>query len=517
MNHSLPQPLFTAEQVRKLDNAVISEQGIAGFELMMRAGKAAYRAMIAHWHLRSQQQRLISQQPACKIQVFCGGGNNSGDGYIVAGLAAQAGFTAEAIMAVPKECLQGDALLAYEWCQQFDIILTPYDASTKIDGDILVDALLGTGLSGAVRDPYLAIIEHINAANRPILAIDIPSGLCADTGSVLGIAIKASLTVSFIGMKRGLLTGVAPDYCGELVYASLNVPDSVFDSVSTKVWQLSDQTIGPVLLPRARCAHKGLFGHLLIIGGGAGMAGAVTMAAEAALSMGVGLVTVATLAHHAAAIQARTPEVMVHAIDDPLHLEALLVDKTAIVIGPGLGKDDWGMAVLKTALKVKLPLLVDADGLNLMAQQSDTLHCNSKQLLLTPHPGEASRLLGESTPSVQQDRFTAIDRLCKTFQASVVLKGAGSLVSDGEQVWVCPDGNPGMASGGMGDVLSGMLGAFLAMGLPPCEAAKLGVWLHATAADVIAAEFGEWGLRATEIIPEARHLLNQLVTGSEEQ
>ncbi|RDH42503.1 NAD(P)H-hydrate dehydratase [Zooshikella ganghwensis] len=517
MNHSLPQQLFTAEQVRKLDHAAISEQGIAGFELMRRAGKAAYRAMIAHWHLRSQQQRLISQQPACKIQVFCGGGNNGGDGYIVAGLAAQAGFTAEVVMVVPGQGLKGDAFLAYEWCQQFDVVLTSYSPEIKIDGDILVDALLGTGLSGVVRDPYFAIIERINAANQPVLAIDIPSGLCADSGSVLGAAIKASLTVSFIGMKRGLLTGVASDYCGELVYASLNVPDVIFSSVPSTVWLLTEKTIGPVLLPRSRCAHKGHFGHLLIIGGSPGMAGAVTMAAEAALSMGVGLVSVGTLASHAAAIQARTPEVMVHAIDDPAHLEGLLADKTAIVIGPGLGRDSWGKAALKAVMKVDVPLLVDADGLNLMAQELESWRCNRKQLLLTPHPGEASRLLGESTQSVQHDRFAAVSRICKAFNASVVLKGAGSLVSDGEQVWVCPAGNPGMASGGMGDVLSGMLGAFLAIGLPPCKAAKLGVWLHATAADVIAAEFGEWGLRATELIPEARHLLNQLVTESEEQ
>jgi NAD(P)H-hydrate epimerase len=369
--------------------------------------------------------------------------------------------------------------------------------------ELIVDALLGTGLNDEVRDPAREMIGRMNASGLPILALDVPSGLDADRGRVLGDAVRAQLTMTFIGRKKGLFTGAARDYCGEVVYADLALPDSLFQRVKPEA-SLSDQAFLHRLERRRRGAHKGDFGHVLVIGGDLGMAGAARMAAEAAGRVGAGLVSVGTRAAHATLLSATRPELMVHGVESPAALAPLLARATVIAIGPGLGQDDWGSALFAKILECQKPLVVDADALNLLAEEM----VRREHWILTPHPGEAGRLLGCSSAEIEADRFSAAGSLHASFGGVVVLKGAGTLVADGENpIEVCARGNPGMASGGMGDILTGVIAGLVAQGFGLGEAARLGVCLHGAAGDAAAKE-GERGMLAMDLMPYLRKLAN---------
>jgi NAD(P)H-hydrate epimerase len=343
------------------------------------------------------------------------------------------------------------------------------------------------------------------------VAVDIPSGLCSDSGCVRGVAVHAAHTVTFIGRKRGLYTAAARDHCGELHFDALGVPGEVHETVPAGAELLSLGALLAALPPRARTAHKGHFGHVLVIGGGRGMAGAAAMAAESAARCGAGLVSLATWPGNVAATVARRPEVMAHGVAHGHELEPLLARASVLVIGPGLGRGPWAQQLLVRALATGKPAVLDADALNAIADGEVPAELPRAQCVVTPHPGEAARLLGTTTPGIEADRFAALQRLRALFPGAVVLKGAGTLVASGAaggRTGVCPYGNPGMASGGMGDVLSGVLGALLAQGLVPGDAARLGVCLHARAADLAAAAEGERGLLATDLVPWLRRLLN---------
>ena len=506
MGGSLPHSLYTAEQTRRLDAEAIKKHGIPGFELMKRAGQVAFEAALNTWpHVG---------RGGC-MQVLCGAGNNGGDGYIVAALARHRYIPVRVIALRDPEQLTGDARKAWEWYKSLGGRWDLWSAQVELGADLLVDAMLGTGLSGDVRGDYAAAIRTVNASGKPVLAVDIPSGLSADTGKELGQAVQADLTVTFIGAKRGLFTGAGAKCCGEICFSDLNVPSEIYETEQPSAELLNRAQLASLVFPRDRDAHKGRHGHLLVIGGDYGMGGAAIMAAEAGLFCGVGLVTMVSRPEHAMACMVRRPEIMVRGVDSNAKLKPLLKGKTAIVVGPGLGCNEWGLGLLKQALSSDLPVLLDADALNMVAEAPELFkpreHC-----VITPHPGETGRLLGQTVADVSSDRFVAVEKLQALCGGTAVLKGSGSLVAsvDSNQkccIHVCEAGNPGMAVAGMGDVLSGIIGAFLAQGLTAANAARLGVWLHASAGDLCAKTHGEAGLTATELIPAARKLLNGLM------
>ena len=492
-----PARLYSAEQSRQLDRCAIEQHGIPGIVLMKRAGRAAFSVLMS--------QDLSAQ----RITIITGGGNNAGDGFIVAGLAAERSLPVEVRMVAGAEKLKGDARRAYDWAIEQGVTMHPFTPQSFGSEGLIVDAMLGTGLSTEVRAEYRAAIDAVNASGLPVLALDIPSGLCSDTGRVLGGAVRATWTVTFIGAKTGLFTAAGPAYCGAIHLFELGVPAAVYRAVDARAELLSDRGIFSSLSPRARDAHKGRFGHVLVVGGDHGMGGAALMAAQAAARCGAGLVSVATREAHLPGFLARCPELMVHAVDSRPDLMPLLKRATVVVVGPGLGSRAWGEGLLQAVLEHDAPLVIDADALNLIAADSGPTGRLDGRQIMTPHPGEAARLLASSTAAVQNDRFAAALGLQGQFGGIVILKGAGSLICGSEhRLALCPDGNPGMASGGMGDVLSGVIAALLAQGHEPYRSACMAVSAHARAADLAAISGGELGLMATDLLGYLRMILN---------
>jgi ADP-dependent NAD(P)H-hydrate dehydratase / NAD(P)H-hydrate epimerase len=490
---ALPRELWTAAQVRELDRRASEEHGIPGRELMERAGAAALDALRERW-------------PASRnLTVVCGAGNNAGDGYVVARLARRAGLGLRVLALVDPARLQGDAALACADFRREDGEIEAWDGTGDPAGEgPIVDALLGTGLDREVGGNFRAAVESINAAGRPVLALDLPSGLHADTGRVMGCAIRAELTVSFIGLKLGLFTGRGPALAGRVWYATLGIPSGLAGGMTPAARRLDPAVLGNWLSARSRDAHKGHFGHVLVVGGDAGMGGAARLAGEAALRAGAGLVSVATRPQHVPALLAARPELMCHGVEEVAALTPLLARATVVAAGPGLGRAAWGRALLDAALGTGLPCVLDADALNLLAAHPH----QAARWVLTPHPGEAGRLLGSDAASVEADRPAAVRALRERYGGIVVLKGAGTLIcGGGASLWVCDRGNPGMASGGMGDVLTGLI-AGLAAQLGDLErAACAGVLVHALAADD-AASGGERGLLAGDLLQALRPWVN---------
>lgn len=489
----LPQDLYTAAGVRELDRIAIQEKNIAALELMQRAGQAAFDVMRARW------------PRAKKIIVVCGTGNNGGDGYIVARLASLAGLDVSIIQVGDGSKLKDEAKAAADLC--LAINLSPHSGTSVLieAADVVVDALFGTGLDREPAGEWRSVIEDINSLARAVLSLDIPSGLHADTGECMGVAIRADATVTFIGMKQGLLTAAGPSCCGELSFSALDVADDIYRQVTASARRLDLSTLAAYLPVRERSTHKGQCGHVLVIGGDYGYAGAVRMAAEAALRVGAGLVTVATRPEHALNIPLARPELMTSAVNTAQDLNTLLAKASVVVIGPGLGQSEWATLLLAKVLQTSLPLIIDADALNLLAIEP----AFSNQWILTPHPGEAARLLRCSSAEIQADRFAAAQALQSRYGGVCILKGSGTLVIDTEQAKaVCNVGNPGMASGGMGDVLSGVIAGLKAQGLELADAARVGVCLHGAAADAAAANSGERGMLASDLMPELRALAN---------
>ena len=488
------ETLYTAEQTRALDHCAIHDFGIPGITLMSRAASAAFSYLIEVW-----------PDPG-HLQVLCGTGNNGGDGFLIADNAHKRGIAVTVLQLGDPAKITGDALLARQQAEANGVRFEPF-ASDKVSADgVIVDAMLGTGLGGDVRGDYGTAIDAINATGAPVLAVDIPSGLCSDTGRVLGSAVVADLTVTFIGIKRGLFSLQAPDYTGAIQFSDLAVPQDVYDTVHSNASRLELEALLERLPPRPATAHKGMYGRVLLVGGDHGMAGAIAMAAEAALRCGAGLVRAATRPEHCAAIVARTPEVMATPIESGEDFAPLLENADVLVVGPGLGQSPWSEHLARAALASGKPAVVDADALNLLAAgRLGDLPANDNRII-TPHPGEAARLLLSSTGDIQADRFEAVAALQQRYGGVALLKGNGTLIANGAEIGLCDYGNPGMASGGMGDVLSGVIGGLLGQGLSALEAASLGACLHGAAAD-IAAQDGERGLAASDLIWPMRELL----------
>jgi len=495
----LPERLYRAEQVRELDRCAIDEFSIPGITLMRRAGQFTFDQLLARW------------PDALKLSIWCGGGNNGGDGYIVAGLAQQRGIAVQLVTLADESELKGDAALACQWAKGCGVVFTPYSDGVQVAGDVIVDALLGTGLDNEVRGPFDSAIAHINRSDVPVAAVDVPSGLNSDSGAVMGDAVWAELTITFIGLKRGQFTGKGSVCCGDIVFDGLDVPVEVYERVAAQVVRFGGENLAAAFPPRQRDAHKGHFGHVLVVGGNAGFGGAAIMAAQAAGRVGAGLVSVATRPEHVPALLARCPEIMAHGVNDGKELRALLAGKDVIVVGPGLGQDIWSRQLLEQVLATDITLVVDADALNLLASMGGSQD-RRDSWILTPHPGEAAKLLQSTVAEVQADRFAAVQVLQECYGGVAILKGNGTLVAGSAEqpMALCTSGNPGMASGGMGDVLSGVLGGLLAQGFELEEAARLGAVLHGEAAD-LAAEAGERGMLATDLLPHLRYLVNPLV------
>ena len=500
----LPVSLYRAKQVRELDRLAIQTYGIPGFTLMRRAGRAAFELMRECW----PECGLPVEHGSSSITVVCGTGNNAGDGYVMAVLAKQQGLAVSIIQVGDAQKIQGDALQARKLALQDGVPISSFSPSSAIADGVIVDALLGTGLSGDVRGEYVDAINWVNEAGLPVLSVDIPSGLCSDTGHVLGVAVNADATISFIGLKQGLLSGDGPNVTGDVYFDDLAVPPQTFDHIVPSSERLLLSAAQAALPQRLAAAHKGHSGHVMVIGGAQGMGGAVIMASEAAARTGAGLVSCATHDDHIAPLLARCPEVMSVGISSAEGLAPLLKRPSVLVIGPGLGRSAWAEQLLEKAYQSHLPMVVDADALNLISEGCGIAAPFRDNWILTPHPAEAARLLGCSTQEVQRDRFDAVKELQARFGGAVILKGAGSLVACADRpISLCSYGNPGMAVGGMGDVLSGILGGLLAQGLNVAEAARVGVCLHAYAGD-IAAQQGMCGMMATDLFPALRRLVN---------
>jgi len=489
--NQLPTKLYSAEAVARLDQIAINDYGIPGYTLMRRAGQAVYDALKHHY---SAVQSIL---------VLCGAGNNAGDGYVIARLAHGHGLGVRVVSMIDPHKLSGDARQAWLHWQECGETERYHD-DIKIEADVIVDALLGTGLARDVEGDWRRLIIAVNRTAIPVISVDIPSGLNADTGAVSGVAINAERTVSFIGLKKGLFTGSGKTCTGEVVFDDLGLTDAVYDPVTAEAellcypaqWQLPR---------RQHDSHKGENGHVVIIGGNYGMPGAVGLAARAALRSGAGLVSVVTRKEHINAVVAVCPESMVHRSFNGELSPELVDNADYIAIGCGLGQDAWAQRLLYTAFNSTRSMVVDADALNLLAKMEQALL--TKDSVITPHPGEASRLLQMPTTAIQQDRFAAAQYLEQKYNAQVVLKGSGTIIQQGSDTYVSARGNPAMATAGMGDVLTGMIASIAAqqaaMARDVRGAVISAVCLHALAGD-IAAQGDDRGLLATDVIEHIR-------------
>lgn len=483
-----PRLLYTAAGVRELDRRAIEDHGIDGYRLMERAATAVFRLLCLRW------------PSAHRIGVFCGGGNNGGDGLVVARLARSAGLRPRVFLAGDPGRLKGAAARALEdWLAAGGTLDETVD---PVECDVVVDALLGTGLDRSVRDDVAALIEHINAAARPVLAVDVPSGIDADTGAVRGMAVRADATISFIGAKRGLYTGDGLMHAGACWLDDLEVPASVYAGVDPVIFRATEADARAVLPRRRPQAHKGDGGRVLVVGGNHGMGGAARLAGEAALRSGAGLVSVATRAEHVGALLAARPELMVRALADPaVDLSDMLEAADVIVLGPGLGGDEWAHSAVETVLAARLPCVIDADALNLLAPLAADGPQFEGDSVITPHPGEAARLLAMDTAEITADRFAAAGELCRRSGAVALLKGAGTLVATADQRTTLVGGaSPALATGGTGDILAGVIGGLRAQGVGAGDAAVAGAWLHSAAGER-AALGRRTGMLAGELLP----------------
>jgi ADP-dependent NAD(P)H-hydrate dehydratase / NAD(P)H-hydrate epimerase len=487
--------LYSANDVRELDRRASAELGVPSFELMSRAGAAALQSLRRRW------------PDARSVVVLVGAGNNAGDGLVLARLANAEGLDVQVLAVSAPERLKGDAKRALDESQRAGIEIKRFAGLQRsIDAapPIIVDALLGIGADRPLAGDFAAAVAAANSSGARILALDIPSGLHADTGWPLGDAIRAAATVSFVALKQGLYLGRACDYTGDIELAELGLPADLAHGLEPALTRLEVSELVRALPPRARSAHKGTSGRLLLLGGGPGMSGAIRLASEAALRVGTGLVYVATHRDSAAAVRGGRPETIVHSIDAVSDLDELVSAADAAVVGPGLGRSDWARACLGRVLDTGLPLVADADALNLVAAAPVA----RGNWVITPHPGEAARLLGSSVDEVERERLASVRALAARYDAVAVLKGTNTLVGarSGPPA-VCDRGNPGMASGGMGDVLSGVIGGLLVQTRELSKSARSGVLLHALAGDDAAAA-GQRGTLAADLMPHLRRWAN---------
>ena len=503
------QAVYTAAQSRSLDVAAAKSLNLSGFALMQRAGAAALAVLEENFSTFSE------------ICVLCGKGNNGGDGYILAALAQKQGLSTQVFELADITTIAGDARKARDLAVKEGVVcVSSADLLTISQDVVIVDAILGTGFKGELSAETLRVLNLVCASQAHVLAMDIPTGINADTGGACAGALFADLTVTFIGLKRGLVTGAGKKHCGTLVLRDLGVSTKLSAGASSAALFEFDQTQLPV---RRADGHKGSFGNLVIVGGDINMGGAVILAAQSALRAGCGLVTVVTRGEHRCGMQAHRPEVMLCAASDHKAVTTAINKADCVLVGPGMGTQAWGQELLQQCLAFRGPKVLDADALNLVSSGASS---RLENCVITPHPGEAGRLLGLSTAQIQADRFVAVAQLADQYGAVVVLKGPGTLVCGQEVcgqevceqevcrqeafqnvVGICQHGNAGMATAGMGDVLAGILASFVAQGVTLEAAARLGVALHSASADIAVQHTGERSLLASDVIEAMISLL----------
>jgi hydroxyethylthiazole kinase-like uncharacterized protein yjeF len=487
-------PVFQVDHIRDIEEWAFSQDPPP--PLMARAGLAT-----------AELVRAVAPEKTRRILVLAGPGNNGGDAFVAALHLKRWWFDVRVVFTGDGAKLQGDAKAAFDaW---HDAGGTVSDAiADGFDWQLGIDGLFGIGLQRALDARHAALVNEVNAANCPVIAIDVPSGLEANSGKVLGVAVRAQRTITFLGLKAGLLTRDGPDHTGEIHLESLGMENPPLPDGHG--YLIGDEVIAAALPARAQNSHKGRFGDVLVIGGAHGMVGAALLAGRAALKLGAGRVLVGLLGE-GTPVDFVQPDLMLRSVEELLERESV----GAAVIGPGLGQSDAALHAMSKALRVRAPIVLDADALNLVAASKGlktTLQQREQPTLLTPHPAEAARLLGLETPAIQDDRIAAAQDLAAEFEAAVVLKGCGSICAVPEGTWcINTTGNPGMASAGMGDVLSGILGALLAQGAPAHSALLAGVHVHGLAADeLVSAGIGPVGLTASETIDAARGVWNRL-------
>ncbi len=499
MSTSLTHHAYKVNQLQCFEADAAQAIGISLLALMQRAGAAVLCQIHQHY------------PNAVKLLIVCGKGNNGGDGYVVARLAYQAGMKVSVIVNGAQDDIAGDAKQALillealpiniEFCQQSEAMSRQVQA---FKGDLIVDCLFGIGFNGYLPSPLISLITQINNQSCLRVSVDVPSGLNADLGTVSSVAVKADLTVTLIAYKQGLLTAQAPDYVGNLQLETLGVNHALARLTSASCLRQSEKNL-PAVLPRRPCSHKGDIGMLLAVGGSQNFTGAICLAAESALRSGAALVSVCCHENSRTTVLVRQAELMVVANSAQTLNSSPIIEKSkAIIIGPGLGQDNWSAELFDLVLKFTQPKVVDADALRLLAAKP----IKKQQWILTPHPGEAAALLSCRVEDVEADRFSAVKNIAQQYGGICVLKGAGTLVSDGKVIWVNSTGNPGMASGGMGDVLSGIIGALILQTGDLFIAARLAVYIHGRAADIMAKKSGQIGLLASDLYPEIQRLIN---------
>ncbi|MFB2638297.1 NAD(P)H-hydrate dehydratase [Shewanella bicestrii] len=489
---SLPTALYTQQQVRAAELLAVSEGETTLYQLVERAGRAAFECF-------TQQRERHPQLEGMPLLVLAGSGNNGADALVCARLALEAGHQVKVYLLKTQGTAEFEqALSAY--LNKGGVIDAPNIEAIQ-QAPVIIDGLLGTGVKGAVREDIAALIHAVNQSEAWVLSLDLPSGIVADTGVVAQVAVMADVTLCFGGLKQGLLTSKARHHCGHLAFADLGLTP-FFDAESAT--RVGGEMLKSHFAARARDSHKGQSGKVTLIGGDFGMAGAIRLASEACLRAGAGLVTVISRPEHQLTVNVSRPELMFwgcELVDMEVYLR--LGWAQVVVLGPGLGKHDWGYNLFKAAGLSDKPCVLDADALNLLSQEPR----RQTNWVLTPHPGEAARLLGCSVADIELDRFAAVRALQQKYGGVVLLKGAGTVIFDGKQMVVAPVGNPGLASGGCGDVLSGIIGALMAQGMDNMQATVVGVVVHGCAADLAAVQ-GERGMLASDLMPFIRQLVN---------
>ena len=489
-NQEQGKRLYLAAQCREIDRTAIEDYGIAGFDLMFRAGQRAFDHLV---------ETLGSPHD---VIVLCGPGNNGGDGYIVAAQALSHGIAVQlAAVGDPRSAEAAAARKLFLDAGGVSVALDELDLA-ECSKTVIVDALLGTGLQSDPRGDIATAIQWINRAGCAVIALDVPSGLNCDTGHAYTPCVDADLTVTFIADKPGLHTATGVDVVGRVILESLSIPGEIVKSVDPVA-----RVVSPPSIPkRPQNSHKGRFGHVVVAGGQPGMLGATVIAGTAALRAGAGLVTILGPGEHLSLAALFQPELMSMDASENGKSRALIASADAVVLGPGMGQGDLAHQLAAICQAASAPLVVDADGLNLLAENPNYM----ANRILTPHPGEAARLLGTTISDIQTDRFAAAREIVARYGGIVVLKGAGTLVWDGESMYLCDRGNPGMAVAGMGDALSGIIASLAGQGIRLAEAARYGVWIHGMAGDQAAEKNGQAGLLPTDVCALLPALMNSI-------
>jgi NAD(P)H-hydrate epimerase len=515
--------IVTASEIQGMDRATIQEFGIPGRVLMENAGRGAVRSFL----------EVFGDRSGRRIGVAAGRGNNGGDGFVMARYLAQRGLAVTVFLLADPRIIGGDAAANLALLHPLGVPVVEVPTADVLEAqqsllaqqEIWIDAIFGTGLNAEVRGLYGQVIDFINTSRRPVFAVDIPSGLSADTGQILGRAIRADATATFACAKVGHLLYPGAGLTGRLFVVDIGIPPRIARQIGASQQLLTASEIRDTLAPRAADAHKGTCGHLLVIAGGTGKTGAAVMTAKSAMRAGVGLVTLGLPASLAPSVESRLLEVMTAPLAESqpgilgaaalTAVEQLYPGKGCLAIGPGLGTAEATARLVRAVVRgCPAPVVIDADALNILAETPQVFDEIRSPLILTPHPGEMARLLGSTTAAVQADRPAAVRTLAVRYGICVVLKGARTVVAAPEgTVWINPGGNAGMASGGMGDVLTGIIAGLAAQGHGPEAAARIGVFLHAAAADRLAERRGPRGFLAGEVMDLLPEVFADLLEG----